>query len=135
MPHRRVQKEITMSRITQSLIGAALAVIVNAVAAFSLAGTPATTSEQHSLTVRYNDLSLARPADVVRLYHRIGTAADRVCGPRELTGQHWELRSYRSCFDLAVGNAVDAVASPSLSAYYRTQQAASHSHVSTVAQR
>ena len=123
-----------MSRITHSLIGAALAVLVNAVAAYSLAGTPVT-SEQHSLTVHYSDLSLARPADVTRLYQRIKVAADSVCGPREITGEHFELPAYRSCFDLAVSNAVEAVASPSLSAYYRAQQAASHPHVATLAQR
>jgi UrcA family protein len=122
-----------MSRITQSLIGAALALLVNAVAALSLAGTPATT-EQHSLTVHYSDLSLAKPADVARLYQRIKTAADNACGPRELTGSHLELPSYRSCFDLAVSNAVAAVASPALTAYYQAQHA-SRSHAATLAQR
>lgn len=123
-----------MSRITQTLIAAALAVLLNAVVVVSLAGTPDASLNQRSLTVRYSDLSLDRPADVARLYHRIGVAADSVCGPREITGSHLELPSYRVCFDAAVANAVAAVASPALSAYYRTQLARSHP-LETLAQR
>jgi|HubBroStandDraft_3_1064219.scaffolds.fasta_scaffold325263_2 UrcA family protein len=124
-----------MSRTTQFLISAALAVLVNALAAVSLADTPGTTANQHSFAVHYSDLSLDRPADVARLYQRISRAADNACGPRELTGAHIELTAYRSCFDAAVGKAVAAVASPALSAYYREQLAASHTHATTLAQR
>ena len=124
-----------MSRITQSMICAALAVLVNAVAAVSLAGTPDTMLSQRSLTVRYGDLSLDRPADVTQLYHRIRIAAENVCGPRELSGSPFELPGYRACFDLAVSNAVATVASPALSAYYRTRQVTSHAHATTLAQR
>jgi len=123
-----------MSRITQSLLAATLAVLVNVVMAVSLAGTPEETLSR-SLTVRYSDLSLDRPADVAQLYHRIGVAAERVCGPRELTGSHFESPQYRACFDAAVSNAVAAVASPALSAYYRTQLPGSHAHATTLAQR
>ena len=59
-----------MSRINQSLIAAALAVLVNAVVVVSLAGTPDTTLNRRSLVVHYNDLSLDRAADVTRLYRR-----------------------------------------------------------------
>jgi UrcA family protein len=124
-----------MSRITQSLISAALAVLVNALVAVSLAGTPGTSPNQQSVTVHYNDLSLDRPADVARLYRRISYAADNACGPRELTGSHMELTGYRTCFDAAVSHAVASVASPELSAYYRAQLAASHTHATTLAQR
>jgi UrcA family protein len=124
-----------MSRITQTLMGAALAVLVNALAAVSLAATPDTTLNPRSLVVRYSDLSLDRPADVTTLYHRIGAAADTVCGPREITGSRLERPSYRTCFDLAVSNAVVAVASPALSAYYRTQLSASHAQALTLARR
>jgi UrcA family protein len=123
-----------MSRITQSLLAAALAVLVNAVMAVSLAATPDATVSR-SLTVRYSDLSLERPADIAQLYHRIRVAADGVCGPREATGSHFELPQYRSCFDAAVSNAVAAVASPALSAYYRKQLPASHAPATTLAQR
>jgi UrcA family protein len=124
-----------MSRINQSLIAAALAVLVNAVVVVSLAGTPDTTLNRRSLVVHYNDLSLDRAADVARLYRRIGAAAETVCGPRESTGSRLEPPSYRACFDVAVSNAVAAVASPALSAYYRTKLAASHPQVTTLAQR
>jgi len=124
-----------MSRITQSLICAALAILVNAAATVSLAATPSADAEQTSLTVRYNDLSLDRASDVAMLYHRISHAADNACGPREFTGSHVESTRYRTCFDTAVSRAVTAVASPSLSAYYRTQLVASHTRLSTLAQR
>jgi len=124
-----------MSRITQFLVAGALAVLVNVVAAVALAGTPDATLSDRSLAVRYSDLSLDRPADVAQLYHRIGVAAERVCGPRELTGSHFEPPAYRSCFDAAVSNAVAAVASPALSAYYRRQLPGSHAHATTLAQR
>ena len=124
-----------MSRITQSLISAALAILVNVAATVSLAATPSADPERTSLTVHYKDLSLDRPADVATLYHRISYAADNACGPREITGSHVELTTYRSCFDAAVSRAVASVASPALSAYYRTQLVASHTRLSTLAQR
>jgi UrcA family protein len=107
-----------MSRIAQSLICAALAIVVNVAATVSLAATPSADASQSSLTVHYKDLSLDRPADVATLYHRISYAGDSVCGPRELTGSHVELTTHRACFDAAVSRAVASVASPALSAYY-----------------
>jgi UrcA family protein len=127
-------QEIAMSRITQSLLAGALAVLVNAVIAVSLAATPDATVSR-SLTVRYGDLSLDRPADIALLYHRIGVAAENVCGPRKDTGSPFELPQYRTCFDAAVSSAVAAVASPALSAYYRTQLPRSHVPATTLAQR
>jgi UrcA family protein len=123
-----------MSRITRTLIGAGLAVLINAVAAISLAATPDTSSNLPSIVVHYNDLSLEHPGDVKRLYHRIGVAADSVCGVREIPGSHLERPSYRNCFDTAVSNAVAAVANPALSAYYR-EQYASRPLTTTLAQR
>jgi UrcA family protein len=115
-------------------MSAVLSVLVNAaVVTASLADTPGATS--HSSLVRYSDLSLDRPADVARLYHRIVHAADSVCGERELTGSFFELSAYRNCFDPAVSNAVAAVGSPALSAYYSAQVSASHRRAATVAQR
>ena len=101
-----------MSRITQSLICAALAILVNAAATVSLAATPSADAEQTSLTVRYNDLSLDRASDVAMLYHRISHAADNACGPREFTGSHVESTAYRTCFEAAISRAVASVASP-----------------------
>jgi UrcA family protein len=125
-----------MSRTTQYLVSAALAILINAVvAAVSLAATPAPSPDQHSHTVHYSDLSLDRPADVATLFHRISSAADSDCGPREVTGSHFELTGYRTCFDAAVSHAVASVASPALSAYYRAQVATSHTHATTLAQR
>ena len=124
-----------MSRITHILTGAVLAVLINAVVAISAAATPDSASDRRTLVVRYSDLSLNRPADIKQLYHRIGVAADNVCGPREMTGSRLERPSYRSCFDAAVSNAIGAVASPALSAYYHTQLTTSHAHALTLARR
>jgi len=124
-----------MSRLTQSLISATLAILVNAAATVSLAATPSADPEQPSLAVHYKDLSLDRADDVAKLYRRISNAADNVCGPRKLTGSHVESTAFRSCFDAAVSRAVASVASPALSAYYRAQVAASQSHLTTLAQR
>jgi len=124
-----------MSRITQSLICAALAILVNAAVTVSLAATPSAEAEQPSLTVHYNDLSLDRTADVAKLYHRISHAADNVCEPREFTGSHVESTAYRTCFEAAISRAVASVASPALSAYYLAELAAAHKHPTTLAQR
>jgi len=123
-----------MSRITKYLIGAFLTALVVAPFGVLFAATTEATPSQHSLTVRYSDLSLDRAGDVATLYRRIGAAAQQVCGPRELTGSHFELPAYHACFTAAVSDAVASVASPALSAYYREHVPASQ-HASALAQR
>jgi UrcA family protein len=73
----------------------------------------------HSLVVHYQGFNLERPRDVTRLYNRITVAADRVCGPRTLTGSYYKTADYQACFADAVAQAVDNVDQPSLTAYYR----------------
>ena len=108
-----------MSRLTHNVFAASFAVMIHIVPLVSLADTPGASVRQ-TLKVHYDDLSLDRPADVKTLYRRITYAAQQVCGQRELTGSHLALTSWYRCYDAAVDQAVDAVASPALSAYYQS---------------
>ncbi len=85
-------------------------------------------------TVRYSDLNLQRLHDVAKLYSRIGAAADKLCGPRSLTGAYVKAGIYASCYSDAVANAVRRVNSAALTAYYieRTQ---APSHDLSIAQK
>ena len=82
------------------------------------AGGPDFQGEQKSVAVRYSDLDLARPGGAAKLYRRIRTAADQVCGPRTLTGSIAESPSYRKCVDAAVEQAVAGVNQRALTAWY-----------------
>jgi UrcA family protein len=73
----------------------------------------------HSSVVRYSGFNLDQPRDVARLYYRITVAADRVCGPRSLTGSYYKTADYEACYADAVAQAVGDVNQPSLTAYYR----------------
>ncbi len=74
-----------------------------------------------SVTVRYYDLSLNSSQGVAGLYQRIRGAASEVC--QSLEGREpLELQAIRNdCFAQAVANAVRAVHSDALSAYYWQQ--------------
>jgi UrcA family protein len=74
---------------------------------------------QTASAVRFSDLNLSRPADVARLYERIATAADKLCGPRSLTGSYSKSGIYQSCYEDAVAQAVARVNQARLTAYYR----------------
>jgi UrcA family protein len=123
-----------MSRLTHVLYGAAAALLVIAAPAISHADS-ATAQQTRSMSVRYDDLTLDHPAGVKTLYHRITVAADKVCGPRELTGSHLALPSYQYCYDAAVSGAVTAVASPALSAYYQSLPSYPGTHAPALARR
>jgi UrcA family protein len=107
-----------MHHLNRILISAALALLVlGAEGALFAAGAAA--DEVRSLSVRYTDLNLDRPADVARLYQRIRLAAEDVCGPRLLTGSHVPAAGYQRCFADAVAQAVARVDRPALSAYHQ----------------
>jgi len=72
----------------------------------------------HSSIVRYADLDLSRPQDVVRLYQRITLAADQLCGPRALTGAYAKSAAYLSCYSDAISKAIARVNHASLTSYY-----------------
>jgi UrcA family protein len=70
-------------------------------------------------TVHFYDLNLDRPADVAKLYHRIQSAAELVCGEPQLTGSRVIQPSWRRCVAQAVGRAIVTLDRPTLTAYYR----------------
>lgn len=87
--------------------------------AAAYADSPPSVGFQRSSLVQYSDLNLNQQQDVARLYARITTAADRLCGPRSLTGIHYKWAEYASCFNDTVAQAVIKVDHPSLSVYFR----------------
>ena len=71
--------------------------------------------------VRFSDLDLNRNADVARLYHRIRTAAESVCGADPPTGSHLLSNIQRNCLVEAIGTAVAQVHNEQLSAYHQQE--------------
>jgi UrcA family protein len=81
-------------------------------------------SDTHASIVKFRDLDLNRPHDVAKLYNRITVAADRVCGPRSLTGSYYKTADYESCYADAVARAVAHIDQPAVTSYYRQQRLA-----------
>ncbi len=73
---------------------------------------------QHSSLVRFADLNLQKPADVAKLYGRITAAADKLCGPRSLTGAYSKSAVYAGCYAHTVAQAIARVDQAPLTAYY-----------------
>jgi UrcA family protein len=102
--------------IARYFLGAAVSVL-------SLAGTAAyadTTlvGQSRSQAVAYKDLNLNQPRDVARLFGRISSAADRVCGPSSYGG-YPKSTVYQSCYSDAVARAVAHIDHPALTAYFQ----------------
>jgi UrcA family protein len=102
------------------LTGAAVSFISLACANVYADSSPVDT---HSSIVKFKDLDLNRAHDVAKLYNRISIAADRVCGPRSLTGSNYKTADYESCYADAVARAVAHVDQPSVTSYYRQRLA------------
>ena len=92
--------------------------IACAACAFACAAAYADAQFQHSSLVRFEDLSLQKPGDVAKLYGRITSAADKLCGPRSLTGAYAKSAVYASCYADTVAQAVARVDRAPLTAYY-----------------
>jgi UrcA family protein len=110
-----------MSITSKLLQGVSLSIL-----SLACAAAYADTQLQPASLVRYSDLNLQRPSDVAKLYERIAAAADRVCGPRSLTGSYSKSAIYASCYDDAVAQAVARINQTPLTLYYeqRVQHAA-----------
>jgi UrcA family protein len=107
-----------MTIVGKLIAGTAMSVIL--LASFAAwADSPPTVGFQHSSVVSFSDLNLNQPRDVAKLYGRITLAADKLCGPRSLTGSHYKSADYASCYADTVAQAVARVDQPSLSAYFR----------------
>jgi UrcA family protein len=124
-----------MHSLTRTLIGAVVALLICGAEAALFAADASAADLPHSLSVRYVDLNLDRPADVVTLYRRIANAAQDVCGPRELTGSHLPEPGYQLCFNDAVADAVARVDRPALSAYHQQRLELAPQRAARIAQR
>lgn len=102
------------------LKGATISVLSLACGAAYADSSEAVGFERSSL-LHYSDLNLNRPQDVARLYTRIKVAADKLCGPRSLSGIHYKWTDYASCYHDTIAQTVARVDHPSLSAYFRQQ--------------
>lgn len=123
----------TMTIVENLLTGAAVSFIALTGAA-AYADSPPAVGFQHTSIVRFEDLNLSRPRDVARLYNRITLGADKVCGPRSLTGSYSKSAIYASCYAETVAEAVARVDQPALTAYFR-QRAEPALRPATIAQR
>jgi UrcA family protein len=94
-----------------------------AVSFVSLACANAYADAPTSSIVHFKDLDLNRSHDVAKLYNRIAVAADRVCGPRSLTGSHYKIADYESCYADAIAQAVAHIDQTSVTSYYRQRWA------------
>jgi UrcA family protein len=88
--------------------------------AFSIGFSTANASEAvtAAASVTYGDLNLEDPAGAAKLYRRIQSAAERVCGPSGLINSALVNPAWRDCVADAVDEAVEAVDSAALSAYH-----------------
>jgi UrcA family protein len=87
-----------------------------------------------SLVLRTGDLDLNRPKDMARLYQRIVSAADRLCGPRSVGGMPGKSIDYVNCYDTAVNRAVENIGRPSVTAYFQQRNTDSTSRSLTALQ-
>jgi UrcA family protein len=73
----------------------------------------------HSEVVRFDDLNLDQPRGLARLFNRVSSAADRVCGPRSFAGLYNKTADYESCYSDTIAHAVTYIDRPSVTAYFR----------------
>jgi UrcA family protein len=116
--------------IAHNLLGAAVSVLSLAGAA-AYADTPPVIGS-HEL-VRFNDLNLDQPRDVARLFNRVNSAADKVCGTRSFAAHYNKIANYEICFKDTVASAVAHIDRPSVTAYF--QQRSSDSLRKLIAQQ
>ncbi len=77
----------------------------------------ASSDEVATRTVKFGDLNLNRPEDVVTLYSRIKSAANQVCEPWDSRAVDTIVRS-RHCKERAIGQAVADVKSSQLLTFH-----------------
>ena len=92
-----------MHSVKRILVSALIAGLVCAGEAALFAAATAAAELPQSVTVRFADLNLERPADVARLYHRIRNAAQSACGARDLELTNWLDPAWQHCVYVAVG--------------------------------
>jgi UrcA family protein len=103
--------------IARNLLGAAVSMLSLACAA-AYADTPPRIGSPLEL-VRFNDLNLDQPRDVARLFNRVSSAADKVCGSRSFAGHYNKLADYEICYKDTVASTVAHIDRPSVTAYFQ----------------
>jgi UrcA family protein len=103
--------------IAHNLLGAAVSALSLACAA-AYADTPPLIGS-HLELVRFNDLNLDQPRDVTRLFNRVSSAADKVCGTRSFAGHYNKIADYEICYKYTVASAVAHIDRPSVTAYFQ----------------
>ncbi len=102
--------------IAHNLLGAAVSVMSLA-CAVAYADTP-TLIGSHEL-VRFNDLNLDQPRDVARLFNRVNSAADKVCGTRSFATHYNKVANYEICYKDTVASTVAHIDRPSVTSYFQ----------------
>ncbi len=87
----------------------------------AMAASNANAATGRDVTVSYQDLNLARAADVRTLYKRIENAAASACLEAPATADLARHLAWERCYSAAVDSAVMQVHSPELLALYRAQ--------------
>ena len=103
--------------ITHNLLGAAVSVLSLACAA-AYADTPPLIGS-HLELVRFNDLNLDQPRDVARLFNRVSSAADKVCGTHSFAAHYNKIADYEICYKDTVASTVAHIGRPSVTAYFQ----------------
>jgi UrcA family protein len=107
--------------ITHYLLGAAVSVLSLACTA-AYADTPPPIGS-HLELVRYNDLNLDQPRDVARLFDRVSSAADKVCGTRSFASHYKKIADYEICYKETVASAIAHIDRPLVTTYFQQRSA------------
>jgi UrcA family protein len=104
---------------------AAMALLLN-VSLGSALSVPASadTGDIPSVTVKFADLDISRPAGATTLYGRIQEAANLVCSAYDRSNFAAQA-NFKACVGDAIGRAVAKVESPALNMVYRIKTGAS----------
>jgi UrcA family protein len=109
--------------ITHKLLTAAVSVLSLTCAAAYADSTPSADTTlligPHSQVVRFHDLNLDQPRDLARLFNRVSSAADAVCGPRSFAGYYNKTADYEICYSDTLAHAVARIDRPAVTAYFQ----------------
>src|SRR5277367_417650 len=107
--------------IAHNLLGAAVSALSLACAA-AYADTPPLIGSP-SQQVRFDDLNLNQPRDVSRLFDRVSSAADKVCGTRSFASHYNKVAAYEICYKDTVASVVAHLNRPSVTDYFQQRSA------------
>jgi UrcA family protein len=83
----------------------------------------AATGDIPSVTVKFGDLDISRPAGAMKLYGRIQEAANRVCSAYDRSNFAVQA-NFKACVSDAMSRAIAKVGSPALNMVYRAKTGA-----------